>query len=64
MKEYILKGGVVYHKCGKRFGDRGICDFTTSDEGITNITCRQCGDFKSISELVTEVAEYYTSPDY
>lgn len=64
MKSYILKGGVVYHKCGIRQGDRGICDFTTSNEGITNITCRQCGSSTSISEFVTEVAEYYTSPDY
>lgn len=64
MNNYILKGGVVFHKCRMRCGDRGICDFTTSSEGITTLECRQCGNLISISELITEAANHYATPVY
>lgn len=56
MEKYILKGGVVYHNHRSiQGGDIGICDFTTSNEGLTTIKCRQCGDLTSISEFVDDI---------
>ena len=49
----------LYHTCNSLENDRGICEFSTSDDGDTNFKCRACGESFDLGDLTQDVALYY-----
>lgn len=65
MNEFVILENCVYHKCVEDFGEgKGICEFSTSVDGITVFKCRQCGQTFNISDLSRDIANYYITRDY